>query len=126
MGKRLLLVAQAGTDHGALRRLLEEAGYQVMESSGVAAAAAAFEPELILLDHQVDVDTRLDLRRLLGTGGHPPIAPVVEMCLSRPEVYPTAARVLDRVSAPSRPRRRTESSPLPSRDGMAPSRRFSP
>ncbi len=108
MSKRLLLVAPAGRDRDALKRALGLAGYEVVESSNMADAsggdaAGGFQPDVVLLDSDTDTDTRLALRNRLGRDNASDAPPVVEMCLSRPELFAAAAQVLDRVSPSARP-----------------------
>jgi CheY-like chemotaxis protein len=102
MAKRLLLVASTGYDRTAIRDVLQESGFEVMESSSGADASPSEDrtrPDLVLLDHEADMDARLALRSQLGTDeAHSPI-PVVEMCLTRPDLFPAAANVLARLSA---------------------------
>jgi CheY-like chemotaxis protein len=107
--KRLLLVGPAGHDRSELKNFLQASGYKVLESQPPLPDPdddAHGNPDLILLDHEADDATRLAIRSELRTDDRRSGVPVVEMCLTRPELYPAAAQVLDRVSATNTARRR--------------------
>jgi CheY-like chemotaxis protein len=100
MAKRLLLVGPTGHDRTTLRGVLEESGFEVMESSSGAEGGPAEDltrPDIVLLDHETDMDARLALRSRLRTDEDRSPIPVVEMCLDRPELIRATAGVLRRV-----------------------------
>jgi CheY-like chemotaxis protein len=112
MAKRLLLVTPAERDRTALRQFLEASGHEVVEStsgSDAAAAVGGAQPDLVLLDHETETDARLALRTALGTDHEGSGVPVVELCLTLPTSFETAASIVDRVA--TRRRRRPEVTP---------------
>jgi CheY-like chemotaxis protein len=112
MAKRLLLVTPAERDRTAFRQFLEASGYEVVEStsgSDAGATAGDFQPDLVLLDHETETDARLALRTALGADHEGRGVPVVELCLTLPTSFETAASIVDRVT--TRRRRRREATP---------------
>lgn len=108
MARQLLLVAPAEPGRTALKRFLGDSGYVVVESSSGADGGprvGGFRPDLILVDHEADIDARMALRSELGVDDDLSPVPVVEMCLEGPDTFHAALTVLDRVSG-ARPRRR--------------------
>jgi hypothetical protein len=107
MATRLLLVAPDQPGRAALKRYLCASGYEVVECSSGADGGPPmgdFRPDLILIDHETDLEARLALRSELGVDDSQSPVPVVEMCLG-PDRFPDALGVLDRVSdAGRRPR----------------------
>jgi CheY-like chemotaxis protein len=107
MATRLLLVAPDQPGRAALTRYLCASGYEVLERSSGADGGPPlgdFQPDLILVDHETDLDARLALRLEFGVDDTRSPVPVIEMCLG-PDVVPAALRVLDRMSeAGLRPR----------------------
>jgi hypothetical protein len=105
MARQLLLVAPAKPGRTDLKRFLGASGYEVVERSYESEdpATGDFRPDLVLVDHETDINARLALRSHLGVDDGQCPVPVVEMCLGRPDMYQDALEVLDRVSG-ARPR----------------------
>jgi CheY-like chemotaxis protein len=101
MAKRLLLVTPAERDRTAFRQFLEASGYEVAETTSGSDADPAdrgFQPDVVLLDHETETDTRMALRTRLGVDEEGHRIPVVELCLTLPTSFETAASIVDRVT----------------------------